>query len=85
MDDITTKIGIPSGAGLLGMIVGWFGLRWRVKHVERDTAILMRDARYEVTCDKIHAAVDTRLEGIEALGKEARDDIKLILGRLPEK
>jgi hypothetical protein len=81
LDDLTTKIGIPGGAGLLGIILGFFGLRSRVRHVEKDNALLMRDARFGVTCDKIHTAVDTRLEGIEALGKESRDDIKELLRR----
>ncbi len=74
MDDLTTKIGIPGGAGLLGIILGFFGLKSRLSRIEND-------ARYEVTCDKIHEAVDTRLKGIENLGKESRNDIKELLRR----
>lgn len=82
MDDLTTKIGVPGLSGAAGMVLGWFGLRSRIKSVEKSVCNLKTEVRFEVTCDKVHGALDLRLATMEGLHKESRDDIKEILRRL---
>ena len=84
MDDLTTKIVIPGGSGICGMVLGWFGLKSRISRVEKVVCALKKEIRFEITCDKIHEALNVRLENMEGLHKESRDDIKEILRRLPK-
>lgn len=85
MDDLTTKVGVPGLSGAVGMMLGWFGLRTRIKSVEKSVCNLKTEVRFEITCDKVHEALNLRLASMEGLHKESRDDIKEILRRIPQK
>jgi len=74
MDDLTTKIGIGSGAGVLGIVLSWFGLKSRVKD-------LKDSVRYADTCIAMHTALDKRLKNIETMQTEMRNDIKELIKR----
>lgn len=82
MDDLSTKVGAGGIAGVIGILAGWFGLKSRVNHVEKKISDMKEDFRFEVTCDKIHEAIDLRLKTMEGFHKETRNDIKEILKRL---
>jgi len=84
MDDLTTKVGIPGGAGLLGMVLGWFGLRWRIGHVEERVTKLYDEVVFTDVFLTFQGGLKTTLDCHEKLLKESRDDIKEILGRLPK-
>jgi len=74
MDNWASNIGIGGGAGLLGMVLGWFGLKSRIND-------LKESVRYADTCMAIHKAVDVRLQNIEKMQAETRSDIKKLLAR----
>ena len=83
MDELTTKVGVPTGAGILGVILSWFGLRTRVVSVERKVCRMQEHVVFKDTCKSTRTAIKERLETIEDLSKEQRDDIKEILRALP--
>ena len=85
MDNLTTT-GIAGGSGLLGIILAFFGCKSEIKNLkgglkksDENITELRKAVRYDKTCDEIHKAVDKRLESIEGMNKEMRDDIKELL------
>lgn len=90
MDELT-KIGMPGLAGMLGIVLGWFGLKSRIVKIEKKVCDMRKELnterkefRLEVTCNKIHEAVNIRLQNIEEMHRECRTDLKEILRRLPK-
>ena len=83
MDDLTTKVVVPTGAGILGIITSWFGLRWRVKSTERKVCRMQEHVVFKDTCKSVRNSTDERLKRIEDLGKESRNDIKTLLRTMP--
>ena len=81
MDDLLTKLGIGGGSGFLGIVLGWIGFKGRIDNLQTDMKTLKENVRYEDTCVEVHKAVDARLESMEAMQKEMRDDIKRLLAR----
>ena len=84
MEDLTTKIGIPSGAGILGMVFGWFGLKFRINRVEDRIDKLSENVVFTDVFETFQHGLKERLDSNENLLKESRKDIKEILGRLPK-
>jgi len=74
MSDWISDVGIGGASGLLGIVLGWFGLRSRIND-------LKESVRYADTCMAIHKAVDVRLQNIEKMQAETRSDIKKLLAR----
>lgn len=81
MDELITGIGGAGGGGVVGVILAWLGFKSKVCSIERRLSGLSDNVRYEDTCEKICGAMEKRLEGIEGMQKEMRDDVKELLGR----
>jgi hypothetical protein len=81
MDDLTEKIGIGGGAGIVGAILSWLGFKYRIDNMQKDVETLKKEVRYQDTCLEVHKAVDARLQNIEDMQKEMRDDIKALIQR----
>jgi len=80
MEDIATKTGVGGGIfGLVGVVVGWFGLKYRIAAIKENVEQLSNNVRYKETCEEIIRATDLRLASIEAINKEMREDIKELL------
>lgn len=79
MDDLTEKIGIGGGAGIIGAVLSWLGFKYRIDNLQKNVESLKKSVRYEDTCIEVHKAVDVRLQSIEKMQKEMRDDIKALI------
>lgn len=80
MDEITTGAA-AGGSGIVGVILTWLGFKARIRTVEKDLKELRGAVRYEVTCKEINHAIHQRLENIEEMQKETREDVKILIGR----
>ena len=67
-----TNLGIGGGGGILGVVLGWFGCKSKIDS-------LSKNVRYKDTCNAVHVALEKRLDGIEKMQTEMRDDIKKLL------
>ena len=81
MDNLTTGAG-AGGGGLLGAALAWLGSRARICSIEKRLDSLADHVQYERTCNKIHEAIDQRLENMEEMQREVRKDIKSILEKI---
>jgi len=84
VDDLATKIGIPGGAGILGMVLGWFGLKARINQIEERVGKLSDNVVFTDVFETFQYGLKTRLDSHEKLLKESRGDIKELLGRMPK-
>ena len=66
------QIGYTGGAGILGALLTFFGLKSRVDRMA-DTV------RYVDTCEAIHTGIEKKLDDHEAMLKEIRSDVKTVL------
>ena len=74
MDNLTTA-GTSGAAGILGVIATWLGFKKDIKNLKDN----VEKCQLKEVCAQIHEATNKRLESIEALQKESREDIKMIL------
>lgn len=81
MDELTEKIGIGGGAGIIGAVLSWLGFKYRIDSLQNDVETLKKEVRYQDTCVEVHKAVDVRLQSIEDMQTEMRDDIKALIQR----
>jgi len=81
MDNLTTGAGV-GGGGFLGVVLAWLGFKSKICTIEKRLDSLVKDVQYERTCNEIHKAIDQRLENIEEMQKETREDIKSILEKI---
>lgn len=79
MDDLTVTAGVASGSGLIGLILGWLGFKNRLTSIEKDIKDLRKNVRYDVTCKEINHGISIRLNDIQKMNTEIRNDIKEIL------
>lgn len=79
MDDLTKDIGIGTGSGIIGVVLGWLGFKYRIENLHQDVKSLKENVRYEDTCIEVHKAIDIRLQSIEAMQVEMRNDIKALI------
>ncbi len=81
IDNLTAGAGV-GGGGILGIIMAWLGFRTKICAMEKRLDFLAKDVQYERTCNEIHKAIDQRLENIEEMQRETREDIKSILEKM---
>ncbi|MBW1947562.1 MAG: hypothetical protein JRI33_06440 [Deltaproteobacteria bacterium] len=73
------QYGMSGIAGIAGIILGWFGLRARVKQVEKDLRQHKKDVVYKSQFQEFKNGLNTRLDGIDMLLQEMGRDIKELL------
>jgi len=62
-------------------LIGLLGMTKRVNSLSEEIKDIRKEVRYEVTCDKIVAGLNTQFTDIKRLQKETRDDVKELLKR----
>ena len=73
---------IIGSSGVCGLATFWLIIKNRFQQIDTELAFLREHARYDSTCDKISDGMIQRLEIIEALSKESRDDIRSVLNKI---
>jgi len=81
VDNLTTPIGAGAGSGILGVFLSWLGFKTKIKDIDKRLDKLAEDVRYEDTCEEICGALKIRLDSIEKMNEEMRQDIKELLKR----
>jgi len=81
IENLPTGAGV-GGGGILGIIMAWLGFKVKMSAMEKRLDFLSKDVQYERTCNEIHKAIDHRLENIEEMQRETREDIKSILEKI---
>jgi len=71
--------GAGGAGGVIGAVLGFFGLRYRLSRIEK----AIDEKRTITTCEAMYKTTMTRFDGLEGMQKEMRKDIKEILNRLP--
>ena len=73
---------IIGSSGACGLAAFWFVIKNRFRQIDSELYFFREHARYDSTCDKITDGMIKRLEIIEALSKESRDDIRAVLNKI---
>lgn len=76
MDQVVISGLSGGGGGILGALAGFFGLKTKIKNIEKRVDKMADSVRYEDTCIEISKAIREQLQDIKDMQKEIRDDIK---------
>ena len=83
LDKITAEtVAAVSSTGLFGGILYWINVRWRFAEIKEDLKeikIALKRTRSVETCSIMNHSIVSRLEGIEKVQNEVREDIKKLL------
>jgi hypothetical protein len=79
MDKITTHTGVGIISSIMGFLLGWWGSKIKIKELEDRIEEIHHTVRLASTCDERSGGIKARLENIERMNEEMRDDIKLLL------
>ena len=83
IDNITTEtVTAISGTGIISGLLYWINVRWRFAEIKEDLKEIkntLKNTRSVETCNIMSHSIVDRLEGIERVQYEIREDIKRIL------
>ena len=79
MDRVTTDASVGFLSSLSGFFLGWWGSKTRIKNLENRVDEIAHSVRFSDTCDERTEGIKARLDNIERMNGEIRDDIKLLL------
>ena len=83
LDKITAEtVAAVSSTGLFGGILYWINVRWRFAEIKEDLKEIkntLNQTRSVETCNIMNHNIIERLENIERLQNEVREDIKKLL------
>ncbi|MCD6476166.1 MAG: hypothetical protein J7K85_07915 [Anaerolineaceae bacterium] len=79
MDKIPSDVGVGFFSSIIGFFLGWWGSKIKIKELEDRVEEISHTVRFADTCDERTEGIKARLENIEKMNEEMRDDIKLLL------
>ena len=77
--DLIEKGATAGGGGILGALLGFFGVKSKIDSVDKRVNDLTKVVQFEKTCEATHKGVDDKFETIHNLMKETRDGVKELL------
>jgi len=80
MDKMTGHVSIVGiTSSIIGFFLGWWGSKIKIKELEERMDEMFHSVRFTDTCDERTNGIKARLDNIERMNEEIRDDIKLLL------
>jgi len=73
------QYGTSGIAGIAGIVLGWFGLKSRVRRMEKDLHQHKKDVVYKTQFQEFKNGLNIRLDGIDMRLQEMGRDIKELL------
>ncbi len=85
--DLIEKGATAGGGGILGALLGFFGIKSKVDAVDKRMDKLSDVVQFKSTCDALHDGVKTQFDSlgdkIDSNHTDMKEDLKEILRKLP--